>query len=62
MPSLVVAASTVFVAPCIATPNGPLPTVTLSVTVLLSPKRTYRRAGAGRLASGCAAACLIIRG
>ena len=37
VPSLVLAASTVFLASFTATPNGPLPTVAVSVTVLVSP-------------------------
>ena len=52
VPSRVLAASTVFVASFTATPNGPLPTVTLSVTVLVSTNRTYRCAGVGRPVSG----------
>ena len=62
VPSLVLGASTVSVAPCTATPDGPLSTVTVWVTVLVSPKHTYRCAGVGRLVSGCAPACRIVRG
>jgi len=36
-----------FVASFTATRNGPLPTVTEAVTELVSPKHTYRCAGAG---------------